>query len=304
VKYRNLIAAVFIVMAFPLANALGQEGASTHAKVSGIDKSLFSDTVSAGENFYLYANQKWLDETKIPADKSNYGIFTVLDDKTREQVRELIEKASAANGEPGSAAQKVGDLYRSVLNVQTRNQGGTAPIQDLLLLINRSRTKRDIAATLGSLSAAGVGGPLVPYVNVDARDSDSYAVYVTQSGLTLPDRDYYLEDEPRYVKIRGELLTYIADMLSFLRVSDPENAAQAIFEMETKIAENHWTKTENRDPEKTYNKKSADEMRALVDGFPWSVYADTSGISGEPDVIVRQPSYATEFVEMYDNYDI
>ncbi len=304
VKYRNLIAAVFIVMVFPLANGLGQEAVSAHAKVSGIDKTLFSDTVSAGENFYLYANQKWLDKTKIPADKSNYGIFTLLDDKTREQVRELIEESSAAKGEPGSAAQKVGDLYRSVLNLQARNRAGTAPIQDLLLLINRSRTKRDIGAALGSLSAAGVGGPLVPYVNVDARDSDSYAVYVTQSGLTLPDRDYYLEDEPRYVKLRGELLTYIADMLRFLRVADPENAAQAIFEIETKIAENHWTKTENRDPEKTYNKKSVAEMRALVEGFPWSVYADTSGISGEPDVIVRQPSYASAFGELYAQYDI
>ncbi len=96
--------------------------APRQSSISGIDKSLFSDSVSAGENFYLYANQKWLETTEIPADKSNYGIFTLLDDMTREQVRELIEQAGSAEGEPGSAAQKVGDLYKSVLNIQARNE--------------------------------------------------------------------------------------------------------------------------------------------------------------------------------------
>ena len=173
-------------------------------RVSGIDQELFSKTISPGDNFYLYANEKWLDTTEIPADKSNYGIFTVLDDMTRRQVRELIEQAAAEESAPGSAAQKVGDLYQSVLDLDARNEAGIAPIQDLLLLINRSNSKRELAGVLGSLTRSGVYGPIVPYVNVDARDSDSYAVYVTQSGLTLPDRDYYLEDEARYVELRGK----------------------------------------------------------------------------------------------------
>ena len=106
-----------------------------------------------------------------------------------------------------------------------------------------------------------------PYVNVDARDSDNYAVYVTQSGLTLPDRDYYLEDEPRYEQLRSDLKVYIADMLTFLDVPAAEAAADAIFEIETKIAEHHWTKTENRDPIKTYNKKSTAELRRVDKGL-------------------------------------
>ncbi len=137
------------------------ENLTSRSKVSGIDKSLFSDSVSAGENFYLYANQQWLKATEIPGDKSNYGIFTLLDDMTREQVRELIEQAASAESKTGSAAQKVGDLYESVLNVQARNDAGVKPLGDLLRLINRTqletRDRRNawVAGSSGGLRTAG-----------------------------------------------------------------------------------------------------------------------------------------------------
>ena len=253
----------------------------------------------------MYANQQWLEATEIPGDKSNYGIFTLLDDMTREQVRELIEQAASAESKTGSAAQKVGDLYESVLSVETRNDAGVRPLGDLLRLINGTRSKRDIAATLGSLAQAGVYGPLAAYVNVDAKDSDRYAVYVTQSGLTLPDRDYYIEDEARYVKLRDEVKIYFADMLAFLSVPNAASAADAIFEIETKIAQKQWTKTENRDPVKTYNKKSAAEMRALLgDSFKWRIFADNCGISAQSDFVVRQPSYMEAFGELFAETDL
>mgnify|MGYP000489217972 CR=1 FL=1 len=103
---------------------------------------------------------------------------------------------------------------------------------------------------------AGVYGPFAPYINADARNSDQYTVYVTQAGLTMPDRDYYLEDDERYKKLRSELLAYVADMLAATGVKEPEEASKAIFELERTLAEKQWTKTENRDPEKTYNKKN------------------------------------------------
>lgn len=268
--------------------------------VSGIDKSLFSESVSAGENFYLHANARWLEATKIPSDKSNYGIFTLLDDMTRQQVRELIEQAASSNPETGSAAQKVGDLYQSVLNVDARNQAGVGPLKDLLLLISPSISKREISATIGSLAQAGVYGPFAAYVDVDARNSDSYTVYLTQTGLTLPDRDYYIEDEPRYVKLREEVKTYFADMLGYLSVADPASAAEAIFEIESKLAKSQWSKTENRDPEKTYNKKTKAGMSALLgDSFQWGAFADHCGISGQTEFVVRQPTYLKAFGEIF-----
>ena len=129
---------------------------SDGGKVSGIDKALFSPDITPGENFYWYANQEWLDKTDIPGDKSNYGIFTVLDDKTRSEVRALIEEAAASKAEPGTAAQKVGDLYKSVLDMKARNDAGIKPIRALLQRVNKIKSAEDLATTLGFLMKAGV----------------------------------------------------------------------------------------------------------------------------------------------------
>jgi putative endopeptidase len=288
-----LLAAAATAVSF----ASAQDSSESVAKVSGIDKSLFSDSISPGENFYQYGNQKWLETTKIPADKSNYGIFTMLDDTTRAQVRSLIEGAAATKGAKGSAAQKVGDLYQSVLNIDARNKAGIAPIQPLLSKIDAIESGEDIASVLGELSQSGIYGPVAAYINNDAKDSDSYTVYVTQSGLTMPDRDYYLEDDERYVQLREQVKTYIADMLTFVGVDDPTSAAEVIFNIETAIAQEHWTKVENRDPVKTYNKKSADEMQSLMGDFDWKLYAEKSGIGELTHFVVRQPSFFQAFGE-------
>lgn len=297
----------FAIFSFVLLTALGtspglssaQDSAAAESKVAGIDKSLFSDSVSAGQDFYTYANEKWLETTKIPADKSNYGIFTILDDTTRSQVRSLIESASASKSEQGSAAQKVGDLYQSVLNVDARNKAGIAPIQTLLKKIDAVETIQDLASVAGELSRSGIYGPVAAYVNNDAKDSDNYAVYVTQAGLTMPDRDYYLEDDDRYVELREKVKAYIADMLTFAGVDDPTSAAEVIFNIETAIAEAHWTKVENRDPVKTYNKTSSDEMETLFGDFDWKLFAEQSGISDLTHFVVRQPSFFQTLGEQF-----
>ena len=243
-------------------------------KASGIDKSLFSESVSAGENFYLHANEKWLETTEIPGDKSNYGIFTILNDKTQEQVRTLIEAAAESQADKGSAAQKVGDLYSSVLNVKARNDAGIEPIRGLLKSIDGIQSKRDVAAVMGELSRYQVGMPLVPYVSVDAKNSDAYTVYLTQSGLTMPDRDYYLSDEERYVKMREALVAYVQKMLRIAEQPDPAKGAESVFEIEATIAKAHWTKTENRDPDKTYNKRTIVEVDELLGAFAWYAFAE------------------------------
>lgn len=297
----QITVSVFIAYGAMSSMSDAQEAAP---KSAGIDRSLFSGTIEPGENFYLHANQKWLEDTEIPSDKSNYGIFTVLDDQTRAQVRSLIESAAGQESQSGSAAQKVGDLYEAVLNTTARNEAGIDPIRELNELINGVESKRDFAAVMGTLSRSGIGGPLGVYVNNDAKDSDSYAVYVSQSGLTMPDRDYYLEDEERYVTLRKELKTYIADMLTFLEVSDAAAAAERIFDIETKIAEKHWTKTENRDPVKTYNNKSSEEMTTLLGAFNWACYSETSGIRGQERFIVRQPNYLEALGSIVEEGDL
>nr|WP_246146754.1 M13 family metallopeptidase [Rubripirellula lacrimiformis] len=279
------------------ASNQGQSGSTD--KVAGIDQSLFSKAVSPGQNFYLYANQVWLDKTAIPGDKSDYGTFTILDDLTRQQVRVLIETAAETKSAKGSPAQKVGDLYRSVLDVDARDRAGVGPLAPMLELIDSATTIDQLAARMGQLNRMGVYGPLAPYVDVDARNSDSYAVMVTQTGLSLPDRDYYLEDETRYVELRQQLKTYIADMLGLLGTPADQATVDAIYGIEHAIAENQWSKTDNRDPVKTYNKKSAAEMKTLLGDFDWAAYTQSLGLGQQDAFVVRQPSYLENIGKMF-----
>ncbi|QDT59004.1 Neutral endopeptidase [Stieleria bergensis] len=272
---------------------------SSAGKISGIDTAVLSDTLSPGDDFYLYANEKWLEKTEIPADKSNYGIFTVLDDQTRKQVRALIESSAELKGTPGSAAQKVGDLYRSVLDVSARNAAGIKPIQGLLADVAEIKRADELAAIMGTLRQAGVAAPLIPYVSVDAKNSDQYTVYLSQSGLTLPDRDYYLEDEERYIELRQKLGEYVKDMLTLIDHEDPERAAKTILDLETKIAKIHWSKTENRDPIATYNKRTPAEVDAMTGSFNWYAFAEAADLMTQKELIVRQPTYAEALATVF-----
>ncbi len=282
----RLIFSVTVAVALHACGAFAQENVA--AKISGIDRSLFSDQITAGENFYEYANQKWLETTEIPGDESNYGIFTMLDDETQEQVRELIESAAAADSAPGSAAQKVGDLYRSVMNTEVRNRAGIEPLEALLRSIDDASSKPELGKTMGSLLRAGIIGPLAPYISVDAKNSQQYTAYLSQSGLTLPDRDYYLEDTPEYAKLREELVAFANEMLAFV---DADAAGDAILALETKIATHQWTNTENRDPEKTYNRMIRDDIARSVGGFPLPAFVEAAGLGDRDAFVVNQPSY-------------
>lgn len=276
----------------------GAEPSAAHGRLSGIEQEYFSDDVAPGSDFYQYVNDGWLKTTEIPGDRSDYGTFTVLIDRTEEQVRELIEAAAQTDAAAGSDTQKVGDFYRSYTDYESRNAAGTTPIQPLLDRIEQVEDRKQLGAVLADLLRNGVGGPLVSYVSPDARSSDQYAVYVHQSGITLPDRDYYLEDEERYLTLREQLGQYVTDLLSAVDVDAPESAAARIVELETKLADAQWTNVQNRDPVKTYNKQSTEEMSEILSTLPWNEFAETAGIADEPHFIVRQPSFISRVNEL------
>lgn len=265
---------------------------------SGVDQQYFSASLSPGTDFYQYVNEGWLETTEIPPDRSDYGTFTVLSDRTQEQVRTLIEAAAETEAAPGTDTQKVGDFYRSFTDYDTRNAAGISPIQPLIDKIVGIESRQQLGPVMAELLREGVGSPLLAYVSPDARRSDQYAVYVYQSGITLPDRDYYLEDEERYAALRGELGSYIADMLAALGDDNPEGAAGAIVGLEMRLAEIQWSNVQNRDPVKTYNKHSSEEMNELLSALPWDEFAETAGISGQGEFIVRQPSFVAGVNEL------
>ncbi|MCC6507933.1 MAG: M13 family metallopeptidase [Pirellulaceae bacterium] len=259
---------------------------------SGIDKANISQTKTPGADFYEYVNDGWLQNTPIPADRSNYGAFSVLDDNTLAAVRAIIDEAVAdKQAAPGSDRQKVGDFYRSYTDLARRNQLGIEPIEGLLKKVANLKEKHEVLPLAAALYREGVGTVLSVYVEPDARRSAQYAVYVGQSGLSLPDRDYYLKDEKRYLDMQAALRAYTRDMLTAAGVADADSQAQKVYELEAKLAEIQWTNVANRDPVKTYNKLPHTELASEMPQLGWPAFVRTLGFDKESSAIVQQVSF-------------
>lgn len=274
-----------------LAGSASSVETSQPGTLSGIETQYMSPTVTAGQDFYEFVNEGWLKKTQIPGDQSNWGSFSVLDDEAKQAIRTLIEEASAEQAPQGSDSQKVGDFFKSVINVEVRNQLGTKPIQPLLDEIDSIKNKKQLAQVAAHLFQIGIAGPFAGYVSPDAKQSDQYTVYVTQSGLTLPDRDYYLEDNPLFTQARADFEVYIVDMLKIIDHPKSQLAAKQIIKLETAIATAQWDRVRNRDPEATYNKMTRDELIAALSAFDMPTFLETAGLASQTEFVVRQPDY-------------
>ena len=161
--------------------------------------------IAPGDDFYRYVNGNWLEDTAIPADRSNYGAFTVLADEAETDLRSIIEEAAAEDAAIGSDAQKVGDFYTSFMNQDVIERLGINPLQETLAQLDAVSNRQDMLEVMTALNYIGVQMPFSFYINVDERQTDQYIAYVFQSGLGLPDRDWYLQDDETYLEARPGL---------------------------------------------------------------------------------------------------
>ncbi len=185
----------------------------------------------------------------------------------------------------------MGDFYRSLTNVELREKLGTKPIQGMLDEIAAVNSLGDLSKVAAKLQRRGVVGVVAGYISPDARKSDQYTVYMTQSGLTLPDRDFYLSDDARYVTFRSGLQEYMQDMLTACKHPEAKAAAENLLALEKELAALQWSRVENRDPVKTYNKVNKEELAGQLSNFEMKTYLDTLGLGKQYEFIVRQPSY-------------
>ena len=259
---------------------------------SGIDKSNISQTIKPGQDFYQYVNDGWLKSTQIPADKSNFGAFSILDDNTLAAVRGIIEEAAAdKQAAAGSDRQKVGDFYRTYMDVASRNKAGIEPIRGMLDAVAAVKDKHEIMPLAALLYRQGVGSVFNVYVEPDAKKSEQYAVYVGQSGISLPDRDYYLKSDDRNKAMQAALREYVRDLLTAAGTSDAEKSAQGVYELEAKLAELQWTNVQNRDPQATYNKKTHTELASQHPNLNWPKFVSGLGFEKEASSVVQQVSF-------------
>jgi len=271
---------------------------------SGLRLDAFNTEVRPQDDLFQFVNGTWYDNTEMPADKSRIGSFLELRERNQERLRTLIETAAAEQAETGTNSQKIGDFFNSFMDVEKLNNLGYTPIAADLQAIAQVETHADVAARFAELAKLGVSGPFGFYVYGDKKNPDYNALYFGQSGLSLPDRDYYLKDEEKFVEIRAQYKEYIKDVLALVDYEQAEAAADAILALETQIAQAHWSRVQSRDAEATYNPKSPEELKQLMGSFDFESYAKITGIDGADEYIVSQLSYFEAFGDMFDDVSV
>jgi len=256
------------------APAIGAYGFDT----AGMDRS-----VAPGDDFYGYANGTWARDTAIPADKSNYGMFTALDDLSKQRTQQILDEAK---DDPTS---KIGNAYAAYLDLATVEARGLAPIQPWLAEIKAVNSKADYARLLAKAARNGVGTPFRGYVGQDDKAPDTYIFTMFQGGLGMPDRDYYLQQSDQMNATRQAYVAHLAKMFELAGEPDGARRAQAIMAFETEIAKVHWTRVESRDADKTYNKMKIADLATQTPGFDFATTLREAGVTTDT-ILVSQPS--------------
>jgi putative endopeptidase len=256
----------------------------------GFDAAGMDRSAAPGESFYRYANGGWQKATQIPADKAEYGMFTVLADRSEERTHAILETAS---GPAGTDGQRIGDFYKTFMDEAAIESKGLAPLKPRLDAIAKIKDVRGVVQVFAMSARHGGRSPFNTIVSQDAREPDKYIGHIAQGGLGLPDRDMYDDKNQQFAKVRDGYQKYIAAMFTLTGAKDADKRAAAVYALEEKIAQTHWTRVQNRDANKRYNKMTIAELSKLAPGVEWKPWLKTVGLDGQTQVIVAQPSAIT-----------
>ena len=282
--------AVGALLALPtMAIAQQQQGAATRAP--RIDTTQFDHSVRPQDDFFRYVNGQWLAKTQIPADASSWGAFNELTEKSRSAIHGILEDAAKSNAAVGTDQRKIGDLYASYMDSARVESLGIAPLKSSFAEIDAVASNKDLPSAFAHFERLGIQGPFGVSVGQDPKTSSVNIVLVSQSGLGLPDRDYYLRNDAAIAKTRDAYVAYITRLLTLAKVADPAGAAKRILALETSIATPQWDRAKSRDRNLSYNKMTVAELAAMTPSYNWTLYLTHSDLAAAKDVIVRQPDY-------------
>ncbi len=259
---------------------------------SGIEPQYFDTSVRIQDDLYRAVNGKWLDTVEIPKDQAWWGTFTILHEKTQNDLHSLIEGIPATAEVTGSK-KRVHDLYASFMDEAHVEQLAGAPLAQELAQIDAIGTRAEVIRAFALEDALAIDTPLGVSVHLDNRDATRYIVDIEQGGLGLPDRDYYLDaKDARFADVRKRYVSYIGQILGLAGAPDAERAAPRIMAFETAVARISWDRVKLRDPIKAYNKYPLEKLPRLAPGLPWSELAKGAGYEGKVDyLIIGQPTY-------------
>jgi predicted metalloendopeptidase len=304
-KYTLLSALTLALLANGVYAAEGAAAKNTAIKkgqtlAAGIATEYINPAVRPQDDFYDYLNGKWMKTVEIPADKSSWGSFAKLRDDTLPQLRGIIEKAAAGNPAKGTDAQRIGDYYASFMDEAKLEQLGITPLKGELAKIAALKDKSELPALLAHLGKIGVNVPYDFGIHQDNKDSTKYVADIYQSGLGMPDRDYYLKaDDAKLADAKAKYLAHVEKVLAMAGDKSAVFNARSIVDFETELAKVQWTKVELRDPIKAYNKVALADMAKVAPDYDWNSYLQATGIAGKTTyVIVSQPTYLKGFAEI------
>ena len=247
--------------------------------------------VRPGDDFNAFVNGAWMDTAEIPADRASDSVGLMVHEQSVANVKIIIEESAAGDFAKGTDEQKVGDLYTSYMDMDTRNELGVTPLQQEFTKIDELGGKEDLAVYFAEANKIGINVPFSLGQYVDFKDPNTYMMYTWQAGLGLPDREYYFEEGDDAEKIRAEYQAHIEKMFELAGLADGDKAAEMIMALETRMAAEHMKKELTRDMVALYNKIPLNELPGLMPEFAWNVYLEAAVISDIDGLVVTQMDY-------------
>jgi putative endopeptidase len=281
----------------------GFDGGEDKSKENGFDLKNLDRSVSPSKDFFQFAVGGWRAANPIPEDQVRWGTFEVLQENNNLILKKILETAAANHNWPkGSADQKIGDMFATGMDSARIEKEGYKPILADLKKIDDLNNKNEFFKLVGDFHMSGIPSLFGFYAGVDAKKSSMMAPYLSQGGLGLPDVEYYTKDDSRSKEIREKYLLHVANLFKLIMIDAPtaEKYAQTVMSIETKLAKISNTRLENRDPIKTYNKMTVDNLKTISGSFNWNSYFDDLGIANLSLVIVSQPKFFAGLNQILD----
>lgn len=284
-----------------LATALG--ACTTNERMESRLLANMDTTYAPGIDFFEYATGGWRKANPLTDEYARYGQFDALRENNREQLKVLVLEQAAKKSEPGSNAQKVGDLYNMVMDSTRRNSEGVSPIKPLIDEIASLKERSDIAMLLAKNCRTGIGGMFGTGVGTDIMNSDNNQLGIYQGGISLPEKEYYSDSDEVSENIRTKFREYVVNMFKIYGFSEAEaqNKMEAVMKIETRIAAKHLSRVERRNPLNSYHKITFDELNRQIPGFDWSAFYNALGINGIKEVNLAHPEAIKEAVAIIND---
>ena len=301
---KNITLLLFCLFLFAGVSYSQQQETGSMQDFLAIDKNNMDISVSPTVDFYEYSNGGWMNKNPLPQGYSRWGSFNEVEARNEEVLRVIVEDAMTLDQLPGTELQKIGDLYYTAIDSTGRNAMGIDPIKPYLYNVDGIKTQADMQEQMAVFMMRRIGTVFSVRGGQDDKNSSNVIPQIYQSGLSLPDRDYYFDEGEKYKTIRTEYVKHIARLFELAGYNPVEskNMADVVMAIETRLAKASMTRLERRDPDKTYNKMTLEELKALTPNFNWDAFFVSTGFEMNEDFVngvnVGQPDFMREVNRM------